>query len=280
LNADLEALIRLQETHDRIARLTYRIETEIPQHIAEIETELQVVREAVDAARGIIEKASAARARLEQELQLADDKLVKYKAALMQVKTNDEYRAALNEIDYMNRARTELESSILELMEESDGRREQLETLESEFKLEDNKIKADRKVHEDERGKLVTEREGFESAAATIEKSLPKNKLHVFRRIASVRGGVALSRATNGTCGACNISLRPAMFQQVKSNKKMMTCDSCGRILYYKDPAGAGAAGNGSKEAPVLETEKVVAAASGDNSTQESAPVPVPSQGE
>ena len=192
MNADLEALIRLQETHDRIARLTYRIETEIPQHIAEIETELQVVREAVDAARGIIEKASAARARLEQELQLADDKLVKYKAALMQVKTNDEYRAALNEIDYMNRARTELESSILELMEESDGRREQLETLESEFKLEDDKIKADRKVHEDERDKLVTEREGFEAAAATVEESLPANKLQVFRRIASVRGGVAL----------------------------------------------------------------------------------------
>ncbi len=70
------------------------------------------------------------------------------------------------------------------------------------------------------------------------------------------------------------------MFQQIKSNKKIMTCDSCGRILYYKDPAGAGAAGNGSKEAPDLETEKVGAAASGDNSTQEAAPVPVPSQGE
>jgi predicted nucleic acid-binding Zn-ribbon protein len=280
LNADLEALIRLQETHDRIARLTYRIETEIPQHIAEIETELQVVREAVDGARDIIEKASAARTRLEQELQLADDKLVKYKAALMQVKTNDEYRAALNEIDYMNRARTELESSILELMEESEGRREQLETLEAEFKVEDDKIKADRKVHEDERDKLVTEREGFEAAAATIEESLPTNKLQVFRRIASVRGGVALSRAEKGSCGACNITLRPAVFQQVKSNKKVITCDSCGRILYYKAPAASSAAGNGSNEAPHQETEKVGAAAAGENASKEPVSVPAPSQGE
>ena len=277
MNADLEALIRLQETHDFIARLTYRIETDIPRHIAEIETELQVVREAVDAARGIIEQAGAARSRLEQELQLADDKLVKYKAALMQVKTNDEYRAALNEIDYMNRARTELETSILELMEESEGRREQLETLEAEFKVEDDKIKTDRKVHEDERGQLVAEREEHEAKAATIEGSLPDNKLRVFRRIAAVRGGVALSRARKGTCGACNISLRPAVYQQVKSNKKIMTCDSCGRILYYKEPAESKADDNGSSEAPALEVEKVGTVAGGDGATQVA---PVPSQGE
>jgi predicted nucleic acid-binding Zn-ribbon protein len=278
LNADLEALIRLQETHNRIARLTYRIETEIPHHISGIETELQVVREAVDAARGIIERAGAARTRLEQELQLADDKLVKYKAALMQVKTNDEYRAALNEIDYMNRARAELESSILELMEESDGRNEQLVTLESEFKVEDDKIRADRKVHEDERGKLISEREVFEGQAGTVEAALPGNKIRVFRRIASVRGGVALSRAANGTCGACNITLRPAMFQQVKINAKIITCDSCGRILYYKDPAAAGADGNGTQEASsAMETEEVGAATSAESSSQASAP---PSQGE
>lgn len=277
MNADLEALIRLQETHDRITRLTHRIETEIPRHIAEIETELQVVREAVDAARGIIEKAGVARSRLEQELQLADDKLVKYKAALMQVKTNDEYRAALNEIDYMNRARVELETSILELMEESEGRREQLEALEAEFKVEDDKIKADRKVHEDERQQLVAEREELESRGATLEGALPDNKLRVFRRIAAVRGGVALSRAENGTCCACNISLRPAVFQQVKSNKKIMTCDSCGRILYYKEPAASGAAGNGTSKAPSREAEKVGTVAGGDGATPAA---PVPSQGE
>jgi len=234
LNADLEALIHLQETHHKIAALTYRIETEIPEHIAEVESELRVVSESVNAARGAIEQSAAARSRLEHELKLAEDKLEKYKASLMQVKTNDEYRAALNEIDYMNRARTELESSILELMEDSEARQEQLKTLEDEFAVEDDKIRADRKVHEDERDELVAEREGLEAEAAAIEQSLPDSHLRVFRRIAAVRGGVALAEAANGVCIVCNVRLRPAVFQQVKRNERVIPCDSCGRVLYFR----------------------------------------------
>jgi hypothetical protein len=234
LNADLEALIHLQETHHKITALTYRIETEIPEHIAVVESELRVVSEAVDASRGTIEQAEAARVRLEHELRLAEDKLEKYKASLMQVKTNDEYRAALNEIDYMNRARTELESSILELMEDSETRREQLKTLEAEFAVEDDKIRADRKVHEDERDELITERKVLEAEVDTITESLPDAHLRVFRRIAAVRGGVALAEAANGVCVACNVVLRAAVFQQVKRNERIIPCDSCGRVLYHR----------------------------------------------
>ncbi|MCZ6600369.1 MAG: C4-type zinc ribbon domain-containing protein [Acidobacteria bacterium] len=234
MNADLEALIHLQETHHKITALTYRIETEIPEHIAVVESELRVVREAVDASRGTIEQAEAARVRLEHELRLAEDKLEKYKVSLMQVKTNDEYRAALNEIDYMNRARSELESSILELMEDSETRQEQLKTLEAEFAVEDDKIRADRKVHEDERDELIAERKGLEAEVATIAEALPDSHLRVFRRIAAVRGGVALAEAANGVCIVCNVVLRPAVYQQVKRNERIIPCDSCGRILYYR----------------------------------------------
>jgi hypothetical protein len=234
LNADLEALVHLQETHHKIAALTYRLDTEIPEHIAVVESELRVVRDAVDAARTTIAKSEAARARLEHELRLAEDKLEKYKASLMQVKTNDEYRAALNEIDYMNRARTELESSILELMEDGEVRKGRLKALEEEFAVEDEKIRADRKVHEDERDELMAERKGLEAAAAAIEKALPDSHLRVFRRIAAVRGGVALAEAVDGICMACNVVLRPAVYQQVKRNKRIIPCDSCGRVLFYR----------------------------------------------
>jgi len=250
LNADLEALIHLQETHHKIAALTYRIEIEIPEHIAEVERELRVVSEAVTASRGAIEQSAAARARLEHELKLAEDKLEKYKASLMQVKTNDEYRAALNEIDYMNRARTELESSILELMEDGEARRERLKALEEEFIVEDDKIRADRKIHEDERDELTADREVLEAEAAAIEKRLPKSHLRIFRRIAAVRGGVALAEAADGVCVVCNVRLRPAVYQQVKRNARVIPCDSCGRVLFYR---AAKAKDAGDAPAPVAE---------------------------
>lgn len=246
LNADLEALIRLQATHDRIAALTHRIETEIPEHIAELETELREVKDRFEAARGDIEGARRERSRMEQELAAADDKLAKYKAQLMQVKTNDEYRAALNEIDFINRHRSELESRILELMELVETRQGELAGLESELQQEDEKIQADRKIHEDERDRLVDQRSGLEREAEGIQGDLPDRILRTYQRIAGVRGGVALTEVREGICLACNMRMRPAVFQQVRRNDKVMTCDSCGRILFYREPAPEpGTAGDG-----------------------------------
>ncbi|MFQ5670596.1 MAG: zinc ribbon domain-containing protein [Acidobacteriota bacterium] len=236
MNADLEALIRLQETNDHIRTLTTRIETEIPRHIAELESELRGVRDRVEAGEAAIQEAQRERARLELDLKSAEEKVNKYKVALMQVKTNDEYRAALNEIDYTNRIRSDLESRVLELMEAVENRLQEMEGLKEELRTEDAKIHADRKVLEDERDGLVKDRAGKQEEANHIQKSLPDHILRTYSRIAAVRGGVALTQAINSLCGSCNMRLRPSVFQQVKRNDQVMTCDSCGRIIYYRDP--------------------------------------------
>jgi predicted nucleic acid-binding Zn-ribbon protein len=238
LNADLRALIRLQQTRDRITSLTTRIETEIPTHIAELETALREIRERVEEGQSAIEVAQKERARLELDLKSADEKISKYKAALMQVKTNDEYRAALNEIDYTNRTRSDLETRVLELMEDVDQRRQELGGLELELEAEDERIRADRKVLEEERENLIAERAAEEKIAADIEDGLSRQLVQAYQRIAAVRGGVALARADKGVCIACNMRLRPAVYQTVKRNERVVTCDSCGRILYYQEKAG------------------------------------------
>jgi len=235
LNADLEALIRLQQTRDRITSLTTRIESEIPTHIAELETALREVRDRVEEGQSAIEGARKERAHLEFDLRTADEKINKYKAALMQVKTNDEYRAALNEIDYTNRTRSDLETRVLELMEDMDQRREELNGLETELQAEDEKIHTDRKVLEEERDGLMAERAAEEKLAADIEDGLSRRLVQAYQRIATVRGGIALARAAKGVCIACNMRLRPAIYQTVKRNERVVTCDSCGRILYYEE---------------------------------------------
>jgi predicted nucleic acid-binding Zn-ribbon protein len=48
--------------------------------------------------------------------------------------------------------------------------------------------------------------------------------------------GSGIADATEGRCSACHISLRPQFFQELKVGDKLMTCESCGRILYYNPP--------------------------------------------
>jgi hypothetical protein len=44
---------------------------------------------------------------------------------------------------------------------------------------------------------------------------------------------VGITETVGGRCGRCNIQLRPQFFQDLKKGETIMTCESCGRILYY-----------------------------------------------
>jgi predicted nucleic acid-binding Zn-ribbon protein len=57
-----------------------------------------------------------------------------------------------------------------------------------------------------------------------------------YERIRKSRGGVALAEAVEGRCGMCHISLRLQFYQELKRGDKIMTCESCNRILYYNPP--------------------------------------------
>jgi len=46
----------------------------------------------------------------------------------------------------------------------------------------------------------------------------------------------ALAEAREQRCTACYVLLRPQKWNEVKAGGEVMTCDSCGRILFY-DPS-------------------------------------------
>ena len=46
-----------------------------------------------------------------------------------------------------------------------------------------------------------------------------------------------LAAVRDQICQACNVMLRPQTYNELRSGEKLITCDSCGRILYYDAPA-------------------------------------------
>ena len=44
---------------------------------------------------------------------------------------------------------------------------------------------------------------------------------------------MGITEVVGGRCGRCNIQLRPQFFQDLKKGETIMTCESCGRMLYY-----------------------------------------------
>jgi predicted nucleic acid-binding Zn-ribbon protein len=58
----------------------------------------------------------------------------------------------------------------------------------------------------------------------------------LYERVRKGRRGIAVAEAVQGRCSACQMSLRPQFAQELKRGDKVMSCESCQRILYFIPP--------------------------------------------
>ncbi len=152
----------------------------------------------------------------------------------MSSKKQDEYTAAIREADAARKLIAALETQILEQMEVL----EQAEAALTERADEIAGLNSDREARLetfDEETRIQSE----QLVTARTERdrlfgNLPKPMSALYARIsARIRDGIAVAEARNRSCSACFMSLRPQVMTEIRRGAEVITCDNCGRILYY-----------------------------------------------
>jgi len=233
---DLKLVVRLQEVDNRLAELGREIAA-LPKHVAEIEKRLVAHERKLEADRAALAANGKERKKCESEIQLQEQKISKLKDQMIEAKTNDQYRAFQNEIEFCQKEIRKSEDRILELMGES-------EPLDRNVKAAEGALKAEKAEVEEEKARARERTAVDQSAAAELEKERAAIKAEVtpstyqrYERIRKGRRGIAVAEAADGRCLACNMTLRLQFFQDLKKGDQIMGCESCQRILYYNPPA-------------------------------------------
>jgi len=228
----LQSLIRYQELSLELTRLNARL-AEFPVQIKAIDAEIDAASVALSTARAAASDHQKERRRLEGELQDLEAKLKKYNGQLMQVKTNDEYKAMQHEIAGVKDKVGGVEERILVLMEDAESGDRRIK--DEEKALDGGKKEADARkaVVREEESRVKQDAERLMALQGEARAALSNEILDLFNRIAQGRNGVALARARDERCQECNVRLRPHLFQEIKRNDQIIQCDSCRRILYY-----------------------------------------------
>src|SRR5271166_3798535 len=99
MTSDLQSLIELQQIDSQIAALRAEVAA-LPKHVAEIEKKLSGSKAKVEAAVSAAKADEVARKRHESDIQDQQQKISKYRDQSLNVKTNDEYRALMHEIQF------------------------------------------------------------------------------------------------------------------------------------------------------------------------------------
>jgi hypothetical protein len=231
MNADLRKLIRLQEVDTAVAG--YRARTEaFPERSRALDARLSSAQEGVRKAEEAIRANQTRRKELESRVTDFQAKISKYRDQMMAVKTNEEYRAMVREIEYTQTAITREEDGILALMEEVEQLQKTLEDAKATLREDEQTVARERSELEALNAGDTRTLEAYLAERATLEKDIDEDVLGHYERVRKFRGGIGVAAAREEACVICNVRMRPQIFQNVRRNESIITCDSCSRILY------------------------------------------------
>ncbi|MGE0127494.1 MAG: zinc ribbon domain-containing protein [Blastocatellales bacterium] len=233
MNSELSHLILLQDVDVEIKQLREEVESlparrdELERRFAESVKEYLAIKQELD-------DAQAERQRLEGDLEHEQQKHQKFKNDLMKATNEREYTTAVREIDVTRKTISTLETDVLKLME----RIEKLDAQVAERapEMETRRIDVDRQLKE----WLLAADSNQQRLAALIAERAAKMQVlgtdarATYERLSRMRNGFALAEARNYSCMACRMKIRPQVFNDIRKGETIITCESCGRILYFK----------------------------------------------
>lgn len=144
MHPDLKTVIELQQVDLHVADLSQRIEV-VPGHIHKLETQLSDFLHAHEDRKARLGSNQKERKELEADIQSIQGKISKHKDQLYQVKTNEQYRAMLKEIEGEEENIRRLEDKILEKMVEAEGLQKLVQEAAARLEGEKARVEAEKK---------------------------------------------------------------------------------------------------------------------------------------
>jgi len=228
---DIENLLKLQDVDKEIRRLRDEI-AELPKRVAVIEQKLAGTKAQLEKAQAAVKADEASRRKYETNISDLRGKISKYRDQSLDVKTNDQYKALLHEIQFAEKEIGTNEDKILELMVNADSRDKEVKAAQAELKAETTEIE---KEKEQARQRTAEDENLLAEAKANRDQlrgGVREDLLRQYERVSKFRGS-GIAEVRDQKCMGCMVMLRPQTYNEVRSGKDVVICDSCQRVLYF-----------------------------------------------
>jgi len=227
----LRALYRLQLVDSEIDKIkTLRGELplevqDLEDEVAGLETRLNNLREEVINLEKSVQKKN-------NEIIEAETLIKKYEEQQKNVRNNREFDSLSKEIEYQNLEIELFHKKIKEFNSQIEEKRAII--IESETTLSERNSDLENKKAELEEiiSDTQKEEEGLCNKSEKIQEVIEERLLIAYKRIRSnARNGLAVVTVQRDACGGCFNQIPPQRQLDIKSRKKIIVCEYCGRIL-------------------------------------------------
>ncbi|MCC8173476.1 MAG: C4-type zinc ribbon domain-containing protein [Odoribacter sp.] len=230
----LQHLYELQRIDTEVDKIR-TLRGELPLEVQDLEDEIVGLETRLENLRTEISEGEKSVTQKKQEISNSEELIKKYSEQLNNVRNNREYDALNKEVEFQ---KLEIELQQKRIRETLKTKAEKEEALEISLRQYEEK-KADLDAKKAELEDIISEthkeEEELIQKSAQLAKNIEDRLLTAYKRIRSnARNGLAVVTVDRDACGGCFNNIPPQRQLDIRSRKKVIVCEYCGRILIDK----------------------------------------------
>ncbi|MBR1940627.1 MAG: C4-type zinc ribbon domain-containing protein [Bacteroidales bacterium] len=234
----LKALWQLQTTLSKIDEIR-TLRGELPLEVEDLEDEVAGLNTRIERINAELEDLRKAIAARKADIESAKASIAKYTQQQDNVSNNRQYDLLSKEIEYQSLEIELCEKKIREANDAIGFKTQELEDSKAALEERQTDLTDKKNELEDIISETRAEEEKLRDKAKDLETRIEPRLLSSFKRIRkNSRNGLGIVYVQRDACGGCFNKIPPQRQLDVRSRKKIIVCEYCGRIMIDPELAG------------------------------------------
>jgi predicted nucleic acid-binding Zn-ribbon protein len=232
VQVELEQLLILQDRAQKIRQVEAELKS-VPLERKSLDAQVAAASASLVATKDRARHIEVEKKRLELDVGTRNESIARLKTQQYETRKNDEFSAMGREIERYQKEIDGLEDQELELMEQGDVFKAQIAAEEKQTAAAKESI-AKQIANLDAKQAALGERlEELKKEREELAARVDEDLLDRFNRLFASKGDAAIVELEHDVCTGCHMKITTQTAVRVKGGKEIVSCEQCGRILYF-----------------------------------------------
>jgi uncharacterized protein len=234
VQVELEQLLILQDRAQKIRQVEAELRS-LPLERKSLEGQVHAASAHLEAVKDRGRHLEVEKKKLELDVGTRSASIARLKTQQYETRKNDEFSAMGREIERYQNESNALEDQELELMEQADVLKAQIATKEKETAAAKASIARQIEDLETKQATLGNRLENLKKEREELATKVEEDLLDRFNRLFVSKGDAAVVALEHDVCTGCHMKVTTATSVRVKGGREIVSCEQCGRILYFAE---------------------------------------------
>jgi len=233
MREQINILVKLQKIETESGKIK-AILNDLPTKLNVIDAELKTVEQSIAEKTSLLDEMKKKYRAYEADIQMNNSKIKKREETLRGVKTNKEYQSLLKEIDDLKKNNSEIESAMLESLDQTEGLEKEISAKKDEYSRRKKEVDQEKKRIKQDTEKGEERIANLDTEWKSISKNIEAGLLKKFIAVKSKVGAPAIAPVKSFVCQGCNLNIPPQMYNELQRCDSLKFCPNCQRLIYYE----------------------------------------------